>query len=399
MGVVLSLMINLLQKRSLAILTLALISGQLIKVPIGLNGLTILDIAVILLSLGGLFRGGVKFKSPPKIYISASLFFIFGGLVLLFSPLHLSPTQLFISAAYPIRYLFYILLALEVLNGKLPWNEKDLISVLIVSGSVLSALGLLQLIFIPNLNFLSSLGWDPHYFRTVSTFLDPNFLGTYLAFTLLILFSEKTALSKNWRVGLFALNYLALLTTFSRSAAVMFAVSFLTFSLITKSKKLFLITMFLIIGFGVSFLIYRQTISAPRNINREQSASFRLNAYQEGISIFQHSPIFGIGFNAYRYALSNYQLADNATIQSHGGSSNDSSLLYVLATTGAVGMLIYLWFLLEIFKTSIKSKSFWGFYIISILFGLLVNSLFINTLFYPWMIIWLLILPALIPKK
>ncbi len=385
------------------ILILSLLAGQLIKIPIsGLSGITILDLVVLGLCLVGLFKLKFKLAKPPQYILFGFIFILIGLISLLINPLKLTLPDRLVSLSYAGRFVGYLGLGWLISQGGLPQIKKNLINILVISGVGLAILGLLQLIFIPNLYFLADSGWDPHYFRTVSTLLDPNFLGGFLTVTLLlltlILFQKKDPIQlvipQKWLKLCFILVYLALVTTFSRSAAIMFGIAFLSVCLIIRSKKMIILSALLGIGFGVAFLLYHQFIAAPRNIDRTQSAEFRLNDWQEGLTIFKSAPIIGVGFNSYRYALDKYQLASPGLVQSRGGSSNDSSLLFVADTTGLLGLAFYLLMLLSILKRSfiqVKSSPIWAVSLFAGLSGLIINSFFINSLFYPWELFWMVV--------
>ena len=132
-------------------------------------------------------------------------------------------------------------------------------------------------------------------------------------------------------------------------------------------------------------------MATPRGIDRIKSAEFRLNTWQQGWTLFQNHPLLGVGFNAYRYAIREYNLGDAEFLKSHGSNSNDSSLLFVASTTGAVGFIIYLFFMGTLLKEGhivLKAS----------IVGLLVQSTFSNSLFFPPILLWL-ILNASSPKK
>ena len=369
------------------ILTLAIISGQLIKIPIGTHGgATLLDVTVIALCLLGLWRLKFNLGKPPPVILGAIFFIAVATLSLILTPLTLDPIQTMTSFSYTIRFFVFVLLGWLIYLGSFPTLRKNIYRVLLISGLGLAILGLLQFIFIPDLRFLTNLGWDPHYFRTVSTFLDPNFAGAFFVLTI-ILWYQKFAIAKKWYLLLFLILYLALLTTFSRSSYLMFLVSGLTLSFLKKSGKIFISTAILFIILLIGFQTYSQFVAKSRGIDRGQSASFRVNTWEQGLNLFQKSPIFGIGFNAYRYAIKEYNLGDEQFIQSHGSSSNDSSLLFVAATTGVLGLIIYIYFIISLIKYSYPQNPV----LISAMAGLLIHSFFSNSLFYPSILIWILL--------
>lgn len=352
------------------ILTLSLVSGQLIRIPIGQGAVTLLDLVVFFFVCVNL--GKINFKKMPFFVKAAFLFMAVAALSLLLSPLQLDLAQRTISFSYLLRFGSYIMFG---------WIFKDrLMEVLKLSGFSLAVLGLLQFIIFPDLGFLKTLGWDPHFFRLVSTFLDPNFIGAFLVLTLI-------QVRRNY--VLFALVYLALLLTFSRSSYGMFFISFTTLALILKSFRLQILTVLLFAGLILGFFLYSRLISLPRNIDRDASASFRITTWTQGWQLFEKHPILGIGFNAYRYAIKEYKLGDGQFLTSHGSGSNDASLLFVASTTGIIGLFSYLFFLFSLSGNKLM---------IPALTGLLFHSLFANSLFFPPILLWIIIASG-IPKK
>lgn len=375
------------------ILAFALTAGQLIRIPFAQGGITILDITIALFCLGGLLKTKFKLSKPPA-QISAALVFISLAIIsLIFSPLHLKFSEYIVSFAYTIRFALYILIAWLIFSDAFGDFGKKLKRVLLLSGISFAILGLLQLIFFPNLAFLSYFGWDPHYFRTVSTFFDPNFAGGFLVLTMLLII-QNFATDQKWSVLFFATVYSALLTTFSRSSYGMFLVSGLIFSLLEKSKKLAILTVILFVVLLSGFRIYTRLVATPRNINRTQSASFRLTTWQQGFILFQKFPVLGVGYNAYRYAIREFNLGDESFLKSHGSSSNDSSLLFVVSTTGILGLIAYLYFLWTLLKVY-REKNF---ILTAGLGGLIVHSFFANSLFYPPILAWIMIISTVSKK-
>lgn len=366
------------------LLIIGICSGQLIR-----SCIVFLDLAVIILTIFGALSLRFKFTRPPYWMILGFIFAGLGLFSLVITPLHLTLPDYLNSSLYALRFLLYILLGWEIYSGAFPVIKQFASKIFILSGLILSILGLIQLVVFPDLQFLQTFGWDPHYLRMVSTFLDPNFLGSFLILTMIVSLSSI----KNFRKDLlpllsFTLSFLAVLATFSRSAILMFLVSFLVFAILKRSIKLTGITIILTAILFISFQVYGEYIAKPRNVDRQQSANYRIGSWQTGIKIWQNSPLIGIGFNSYRFALSEYKLAPESFIESHGGSSNDSSLLFVLATTGIIGLICYVLFMLSlVYKSSNKL-------LMAGLAGLLVNSLFINSLFYVWTLLWIILIAS-----
>lgn len=368
-------------------ITLAIMAGQLIKLPVGSGGgATLLDVVVIALSLFGLFQIKLRLIKPPTFIIASLSFILVALLSLMLTPLSLTTEEYLSSFLYIIRFSVYILLGWLLLSKALPSLKQNINQILLLSGGNLAVLGLFQFIFLPDLKFLSIFGWDPHYFRTTSTFLDPNFLGTFLVLTLILLY-QRFLINKIWSLFMAVVIYLALLTTFSRGSYLAFIAAFLTLSILNRSFRLGLVTTLLFLGLMLGFSSYQILIAQPRNIDRAQSAESRLGTWQQGFKLFQSHPILGVGFNTYRYALREYGLGDQQFLKSRGSSTNDSSLLYIAATTGVVGFITYLFFLFALIKISLKGKI-----LPAAIMGLLAQSFFANTLFYPPILLWIILM-------
>ena len=143
------------------------------------------------------------------------------------------------------------------------------------------------------------------------------------------------------------------------------------------------------------FVIYQRIVAQPHEINRTESAKNRISSWQQGLAVFAKNPLLGVGFNNYRFALRDYGLADNELLSSRGSSSNDSSLLYVAATTGVLGLASYSAFLISLFLSSLRAGQRgnpWGITLTASLVALISQSFFANTLFYPFLLIWILLL-------
>lgn len=377
----------------ISLLLLGFLAGQLIKIPIGSQGgLIFLDLVVVLLDLVGIFSLKFRLKRTP-LFVKTFLLFLFICIIsLVFSPIKLNQLETVVSISYPIRLFLYITLGWLFVNGAFPNLYKNLTPILITTGLGLSILGILQFLFLPDLRFLQKDLWDPHYFRTASTFLDPNFLGSFLVLTLALIFQNPNnkEFKVRTKIAFFIIIFIVLLTTFSRGAYLAFLITFLALSLFKKSLKLSALTIILFLTLISGFFIYQKFVAEPRGVDKSQSAEYRLNSWQQGFNLFTKFPILGVGFNTYKFALKQYGLADDKFLQSRGATTNDSSLLYVLSTTGIVGLSFYLLFLFSIFKSGVKFNS-WGQIISAGILGTVAQSFFINNLFYPFIFLWIIL--------
>jgi len=122
----------------------------------------------------------------------------------------------------------------------------------------------------------------------------------------------------------------------------------------------------------------------------------RLLNYSQTIKIIEKSPLFGIGFN--NLCLAKETFLENNERGLHSCSGSDSSLLLILATTGVVGFIIFLWCLGSLFHL-IASKSLYGKVLLASSIALFIHSLFVNSLFYPWVMGWMAVLLAVSLKE
>ncbi|MBI2600929.1 O-antigen ligase family protein [Candidatus Daviesbacteria bacterium] len=387
---------------SLYAIFLSLVFGQIIKMPLGLGGVTLLDLTLSAYTVFSAFYYKSLIKNIP-IFIKVGFAFLgVATISLIFTPLNLSFQETLNSFLYIFRIFVIFYFGWFVYSYKNTIFEKTHIF-LLMSGITIALLGLVQLVLFPDLGFLESRGWDPHFFRLASSFIDPNFTGGFLVLTIVLLMGLWNMLKfrKNYKIAVFILLYLALTLTFSRSSYLMFLFSTTTFSAFLKSMRLAVLSITLFVLLFVSFWGYTQLVSKPRGIDRSASASFRLTTWQQGYTIWQKSPILGVGFNAYKYALRDYKIADKQFLNSRGSTSNDFSLLHILATTGLVGLIFYLLLLSSLIYTGWKifniSKDVTGVVLISGLVGLLAHSIFNNSLFYPFILIWIMLIPTKYP--
>src|SRR3990167_4939795 len=92
------------------ILTLAIISCQLIKIPFfGSGGFSILDIVIIFFCTFGLVKKKFRLGKPPLPIIAALVFIFISIISLVFTPIRLTFPQYLISFSYTLRFFLYIL--------------------------------------------------------------------------------------------------------------------------------------------------------------------------------------------------------------------------------------------------------------------------------------------------
>jgi putative inorganic carbon (HCO3(-)) transporter len=268
----------------------------------------------------------------------------------------------------------------------------------------LALAGFVQLAVLPDFTKLDpSLGWDPHKNRLASTFMDPNFCGAYLVLTLVLIFSRILRTGDRGNQGergllgvLGTLVFVALILTFSRSAWLMFAVAMGVLGIL-KSKKLLILAL---VAFLAAYaLVPRVQTRVAGGVDPDDSASARIVSWKATLEIVKEHPLIGVGFNAFRYAqVRQGFFGFKDPLGGRAGAGSDSSLLLVLATTGVVGLAAFILLGIGGIREIGGIRGIWiigntgrglDLALVAGLAGLLVESNFINSLFYPWIMIWM----------
>lgn len=332
--------------------TLALFPfGQLFKFGI----FNLFDVAVLLLAIITVFKKP-NYPEWYKYFVYFLTFCIF-SLAINYKLFELK------SLLYLVRFWSYSMVAVYISNFV---KVKSSVTSFLLVASITSAIfGWLQYLIWPDLTALKFLGWDDHLLRMAGTFLDPTFLGLILVLGIIVA-SEKFP-----KVMYFLLFSLAF--TYSRASYLVVSL-FLLF----KQKYLALLLFVLIIIF------LPKNIGEGTNLTRTTSGTNKLINYQETWQIFKESPVVGIGFNNLCPARQNFVGDENN--DSHACSGSDSSILFLLATTGMIGLILFVNFIVLIPTNYLLISSF---------LAVLLHSTFSNSLFYPHTMFWLFALVGL----
>jgi O-antigen ligase len=295
--------------------------------------------------------------------------------------------SLLTGSLYLVRWTFYSYLYILVLQDLLDVNFwlRGLYGV----GIGFGILGLMQFFLYPDLRNLMYLGWDPHYYRLFSTLLDPNFVGIVLVLTLILgcgLWKKK---QKNFFLMIGQLiGFVSLLLTYSRSSYVSFAMAVVCLAAWTKQWK---VVIALALFAGLVFILPR-TSGSTLSLLRSDSALARVGNWQESLNLIAKAPLFGFGFDTLRYIQ-----PVSAGFVSKAAAGLDSSILFILATTGVVGLAAYAYLFILMIRSGTgmvkkaNTRSLGLAYLASLV-AVVVHSLFVNSLFYPWVMIWMWVL-------
>lgn len=367
-------------------------------VAISLNDI-LLAVLIIVWAVS-LFR---KKKSLEKSQLFKPIvaFSVIALVSLLLNLTNLSFDRFLISFLYLARWVSYALLYFVFKEFDAKFKLR-ISYVLLFSGFLVVLLGFVQYFFYPSLRNLYYLGWDEHLYRLFSSFLDPNFAGAFFAlfFLFSISFIPDFIKDKKWlrfsivsTVAVLTLG--ALYLTYSRSALIMLIVSVVAYLYLINKKRF---VVFILLGILLSIFILPKSFQTEgTNFLRSASSKARVEGVKEALMVIQKNPIYGVGFNAYRYARNQQGLSGPNWQISHGAAGTDNSFLFVLATTGVIGFAVFLWLLYKIFSLGLINikKNKLSVVLLSLIAGLIFNSLFINSLFYVLILEWVWIMSAL----
>ncbi len=369
------------------------IIGPLGEIPLELTGVNIylIDPIIGLLAIFWIvkLKTAIKLLKKDKITHFFLIFVFTLFLSWLFTPIQLNWSEKLISLLYLVRLLAYFAVYLTFLylstTGRL--ESLTIKKILFLSGMILAGFGWFQYFLYPDLRNLYYLGWDPHNKRIFSTYFDPNFFGLIMIimFILLLVNFQKKIMYFLSAVFIF----LTILFTYSRSSFITLLVVLMIDFI--NIKKYWLLGVIVIIFASLLILLPRsggESVKLERMFSIEQ----RIINLQENLMIFSKNPLFGTGFNTLRYARRDYGLADENWLESHAGAGADNSFIFVLATSGLIGLTIFIIMLVQFFLHV-------GFMGRLILISILIDSLFINSFFYSWMMFILWIILAIERKK
>lgn len=342
------------------------------------------DILLVALLIEGFIQYTVTGKYTKPRLIKQIIFFIIAATFsLLTNSGKFAVPSLEIGALYLVRWIFYALLYILVLQRYT--KTKLWLYGLYMIGVGFGLLGLIQFFLYPDLRNLSYLGWDPHFYRLFGTFLDPNFAGIFLVLTILLgVFIWKGKKLRIWVALGEAVSVVSLLLTYSRSSYLALVVAITTIAIL-KKKWTFIVV---VVAFIAVILFFPKIPGNTLNLLRVGSTFARVGNWQEGLVLIGQAPAFGHGFNTLRYLG-----PDVGSAISKAAAGLDSSLLFVGATTGIVGLAAYGYLILSLIRVCRTNTVY-----LASLAALGVHSLFVNSAFYPWVMIWFWIVTGIVEK-
>lgn len=373
---------------------ISLLSGQLVRIPI-LPGVTVYphDILLVFFLVTWVFCQKKNWKTiwkfpltkPLLVFIAictASLFFGIGRYPM---------PELLAGSGYLVRILLYM--GLYVISATTLTPGFWLVGFYSV-GATLCVFGLLQFFLYPDLRNLMYLGWDPHYWRLFSTLLDPNFMGIVAVLTFLVGFAVFAGKKKLLPLPFFfqVLVFVAACLTFSRSALAAGLGAVVAYVPLTRRWQILLIALCIVFGIW----LMPKPGGGTSDLLRQETAYTRLENWEYSKDIILKAPFSGYGFNMLRSIQTPDWSAEGAEL-SHATAGVDNSFLFVAATTGIIGLASFLFLLYSMGRMGVrlmkqKRTAVFGYVYFLSLVAVCVDSLFINSFFYPWVFLWVMML-------
>lgn len=335
------------------------------------------DVIILFICFFGILRG---YKFAVNNYLLVILFSLFFSLSFFKLP------ELVTGILYFVRLTSYIFFCqvIYVRFGKTKRKRELMINSLIAVGIFIAIFGWIQYVIFPDLRALKEMGWDDHYFRLTSTFLDPAFTGILLVLTETLILAKT--IQKRTKFS-FILNLFLIVTiAFTYSRASFIALIFVIFVLFLKFKKTFLL--FFLAFFVLIIPFLPQPPSEGVHLTRTYSINQKFINYDESIKLIRRSPVLGIGFDNLCVAKNKFLGTGNSS--SHTCSGLDNGFLFILATTGVVGLIIFIQFIFSIIKNTKYDYLGWG--LVVSLGAIFIHGMFTNTFFYNFVLGWVGIL-------
>lgn len=395
-------------KIAVSLTVLSLVFGQLVRVPVlgQSGGLLISDIAVTLLIIIALYSGNLTYSKARNVLLWTLPFILWSLFMLGIHASRLPTGALIVATLYWIRLSIYLCLpaALMGLFLKKQMQEFTEKIVLIVS-LLLICVGFLQMLFAPKLAALSTVigsGWDPHEFRLVSTWLDPNFFGLFLVIVLtyVVMATDWNSTKRFMRSIIVVSGLIALMLTQSRSsflalgAAAIVGLPFVVMMnkrIIAKYPMRYIAYCCIATALFFAALIpFRERIIGLVTV--DVTAQIRLDQLQAvWQNLASQTVLFGVGYNAYQFALEEAGIASDSSLHSRAGA--DNSILTLWVTTGILGVTLFFLPFVYVaqngFHLFIRTKEFWYLVPLLSLVAIVVHSQFVNSLLYAHILITL----------
>ena len=354
--------------------------GQLMR----FRQIVFLDVVIFLIALPFIFKvkGLIKYVIYYLILTNFIAYFV-------------TSSYDWLGILYLVRLIFYTLLALalgDYFGDKSLAFKKKMLKMFLIVFFYVATFGWIQYLWLPDLRRFTVFGWDDQLFRLAGTFFDPGFTAIILVLGLTA--STALFLKNKIKIYLWLSLFLgvSIIFTYSRAGylAMFVGLTYLFFKL-AKLKYLFLG----ILLFGLTIFLLPQRAGEGVNLARLYSIYDRVGNYKETLQVFEKYPLTGVGYDNLCVVRKN-----EFNFREYGENScsgSDSGMLLILATTGVVGLYLAIVLIRKIWMET-ESNLLGEIFRASFL-ALFVNGQIINSIFYPWILTYMIFLGAISRKK
>lgn len=285
----------------------------------------------------------VRFEPLKKSFKQFKSVYIFLAALLVSNVLTLGSFNGFqnlVGLLYFLRLLLYFMIFFY-LKDRFSGFSKGIF----IFATITAIASLVQYFFYPDLRNLFYLGWDPHLYRVFGLFFDTSSASAIygLVFLLFILRYKNIELRKEIKLTFLFLYSIFGILSFSR---IFYISILLTLFIFLIRKKLYSYLFLVILVFSLLLYFAPKPQGEGVNLTRVFSIVSRTENYKTALDIWKKNPIFGAGYNKLRY------IKEKVTTPSHSGASFHSSFLIILATSGIIGLVAFLFVLLRLAKIS-----------------------------------------------
>lgn len=316
-------------------------------------------------------------KTPTIVYLPGYLLLIF-IFTAAFYPVHTNVVG-FLYLARLIMYLTFFIYLYYYAEKENKFKRILWRGIASITGATVF-LSAVQYFLYPNLRNISYLGWDPHWYRVVGTYLDPPVTGAI--FGMLFIYFFYSQISVKWKVLIMTLLFTGVAFTYSRGTFLAF---FLVLPFLFFKRRMLLGVAVMLFILCLIFAVLPRPYGESVNLMRTFSIQSRIENYKEAVTLWAKHPLIGVGYNRIRYTRDNATFLNNKDLQNnHAGASFHSSFLIMLVTGGVIGLGLFTWLLYSLAK--LNTFTWWSTIFLSIL------SLTDNVLLHPFVLVLYFIL-------
>lgn len=304
---------------------------------------------------------------------------------------------------YPIRIVL-VLFVVKYIHDAMKNNKIDrevLIRFVLNCYVAVCLIGFFQRAFFPEAyswyNIFWSLGSaetpvDPHIRRLLSTYYDPNYLSVCLLIPFTIALHEWQKGKRQMLVytGIYGI---AIVLTVSRSGflgmAIICLLAFVKTNVPRSMQwKNLLLIMCLLTAMGILLIGNAKVIERIQKSASDASTGARFQSWDYAFSLIKVNPVIGFGYNMFD-AVSNVLYPSTGALS----DGSDSSILLIMISTGALGLLYFLGSVAYDIYIAVKNRTFrYRRDLADVFAAAMIVSNFNNVLFYVlWMFPMLLV--------